>query len=542
MTETTWDRPVISVRAILEMSSVQRGDPVVAVGGASLDAPIRWVHIVSEAGLAGLIEGGELILTTGAAWPSATDELVAEVNELINANISGLLIELGTRFRAIPSELEDLCRKRGVALIALKRQTPFVQITEQVHRALLIEQADALAARDDVQTMLTKLGLNRAPVDYVVEQLAEVLQAPVIFESELGEVMSWANPLPNATAEETLAVWPRNLSETLDPAWNVVPVEARDVRWGRLIACAGPPHPAGRQTVLELGAVALALGRLAEPLSVRDTAVFIEADGLLESIVTGRYTSDREIAVQLSAAGFALESGDVRAFSAQVTADVARDSRATQPTLHAVREALGPSGKLIVAKPQPRDGRIVGLVTRSSRALADHSLPLTALAVDRALGAASAELGELRITIGPAAHTVAELVASLQLVHTARMFVATESSGRVALADIARQPLAYLVSEMRTDLRMQQFAQRVLGDLLEADRAQRSDLVRALRAYVAHPTNRSDAAQAANLSRSVFYQRIARIEEILDVDLTDGTTIATLYLALALTPVPPRTA
>lgn len=541
MTETTLDRPAISVRAVLEMSSVQRGDPQIAVGGPALDAPIRWVHIVSEAGLAGLIEGGELILTTGAAWPDANDELVAEVNELINANISGLLIELGTRFQEIPPELVDLCRKRGVALIALQQKTPFVQITEQVHRSLLIEQADALAARDEVQTMLTKLGLNRAPVDYVVAQLAEVLQAPVIFESELGEVMSWANPLPDGTAERTLSAWPRNLSETLDSSWNVVPVEARDVRWGRLIACAGPPHPAGRQTVLELGAVALALGRLAEPLSTRDAGVFIEADGLLESIVAGRYTSDDDITAQLTAAGFSLDSGDVRALSVQLTGDAVRDSEATHRALRAVREALGPSGKLLVAKPQPRDGRVVGLVTRSRQSLSEHDLPLTANLVDRALGAAGAEWGELRITIGPPARSVSELVASMQLAHAARMFVATESSGRVALADIARQPLAYLVSEMRTDLRMQQFAQRVLGDLLEADRAQRSDLIRALRAYVAHPTNRSDAAQAANLSRSVFYQRIARIEEILDVDLTDGTTIATLYLALALTPAPPRT-
>ena len=53
-----------------------------------------------------------------------------------------------------------------------------------------------------------------------------------------------------------------------------------------------------------------------------------------------------------------------------------------------------------------------------------------------------------------------------------------------------------------------------------------------LAAYLAHPTNRSRAAQRARLSRSVFYQRIALIEELLGVDLADGETIAALTVAL----------
>lgn len=533
------DRPSVTVRDVLAMSSVQRGEPQVSVGGASLDTPIRWVHIISESGIASLIEGGELILTTGAAWPAADDDLVAEVNELINANIAGLMIELGTRFHEVPERLRDLCHKRNIALVALRKQTPFVQITEQVHRALLIEQSEALAARDDVQSMLTRLGLNRAPVDFVVEQLAEVLQAPVIFENDLGEVISWANPLPGSSAAETLARWPRNLNETLDASWSHVPVEARDTRWGSLIACAGPPHPAGRQTVLELGAVALALGRLANPLSAGESAVPVEADSLLDAIMSGRYRSDTDVMAQLTAAGVQLGAVSVRAVSIQVFDAAEADVNAELGSvLQAVQLALGPRARLLVTRPQPRDGRVLGILSSGlTQPSAAHTLPLSAHAIDRQLSMLSgAAAGNVQITLGPDAATVPELVASMQITFAARVFVATETSQRVALSDVARQPLAYLLSEMKTDLRLQRFAHSVLGDLLAHDLAHRADLTQVLRAYVAHPTNRSDAARAAGLSRSVFYQRIARIEELLDVDLTDGTVIATLYLALALTP------
>ena len=53
-----------------------------------------------------------------------------------------------------------------------------------------------------------------------------------------------------------------------------------------------------------------------------------------------------------------------------------------------------------------------------------------------------------------------------------------------------------------------------------------------LGAVLAHPANRTAAATASHLSRSVFYQRLAQIQELLGVDLDDGETQTALHLAL----------
>jgi purine catabolism regulator len=83
---------------------------------------------------------------------------------------------------------------------------------------------------------------------------------------------------------------------------------------------------------------------------------------------------------------------------------------------------------------------------------------------------------------------------------------------------------------------VQQFATTALGPLLEHDAVagpgHSGDLVQVLGAYLEHPTNRSLAAERARLSRSVFYGRLALIEQLLGVDLSDGNTIATLSVAL----------
>ena len=72
----------------------------------------------------------------------------------------------------------------------------------------------------------------------------------------------------------------------------------------------------------------------------------------------------------------------------------------------------------------------------------------------------------------------------------------------------------------------------MLAPLIEHDLARGGDLLDVLGAMLAHPGNRTAAAQASHLSRSVFYQRLALIGDLLDADLDDGETLTALHLAL----------
>ena len=76
----------------------------------------------------------------------------------------------------------------------------------------------------------------------------------------------------------------------------------------------------------------------------------------------------------------------------------------------------------------------------------------------------------------------------------------------------------------------------MLAPLIRYDSEFDGDLVRVLRAVVAQPGNRTAAAASSHLSRSVFYQRLALIAELLDADLDDGETLAALHLAVLALP------
>ena len=89
-----------------------------------------------------------------------------------------------------------------------------------------------------------------------------------------------------------------------------------------------------------------------------------------------------------------------------------------------------------------------------------------------------------------------------------------------------------LVTALRDDHRVLEHGERMLAPLIEHDLARSGDLLDVLEAMLAHPGNRTAAASASHLSRSVFYQRIALLEQLLDADLDDGETQTALHLAL----------
>jgi purine catabolism regulator len=64
-----------TVGDLLGLDVIRRGSPQVVAGSAGLGARVRWVHVLELADAAHLLQGGELVLTTGVALPPATGSL-----------------------------------------------------------------------------------------------------------------------------------------------------------------------------------------------------------------------------------------------------------------------------------------------------------------------------------------------------------------------------------------------------------------------------------------------------------------------------------
>ncbi|WP_336662984.1 PucR family transcriptional regulator [Leucobacter sp. USHLN154] len=559
MTETRTDATPVTVADALALPELHAGAPELVAGRAGLDRSIRWAHVVAGAGAIALLEGGELILTTGAGWPTDHDALDILARSVVAADPAAAILELGAHFDAAPAELASACERHAIPLIVLRREVRFVQITQRVHQRVLAAQTEALAARADVHTMLTELGLNRSPVDYVVERLAETLDAPVVLEDSAGRVVAWAGG--ELFPQAALAPWAATRPDALPAGADSVAVEAQGKRWGRLSALPGPPHAAGRRTVLELGAFALALGKLADPDG--EQWLRLSSKRLFDALLNGRYRSDTELATQLAAAGLPIDGRVLLGATLRGTEDFGGHSSLERAVLEtALRRAVAPEGRVILV-PDPTDDAAPSAGSRTSAGEHDRTplLALLSFPADDPRISAVAESGSApplavrlareldmlipsptppgwraHLGLGASGRGVRSLITSLERVRAAGRLRPTAAAGRVTVQQAERQALAYLVRGLSATPEVQEFASEALGPLIAHDSGSgpghSGDLLLVLRAYLAHPTNRSLAAQRARLSRSVFYQRLALIEELLGVDLADGTTIAALTVAL----------
>lgn len=544
-----------SVRDVLSLAEITAGAPELVTGEAGLDRRVRWAHVVAGREAAELLDGGELVLTTGAGWPSesgGTAELRTLARTLVAAEPAAIVFELGTHFVHAPAALRDACVSHGIPLIVLHRVVRFVQVTQRVHQRVLAAQNEALEARAEVHAMLTELGLNRSPVDYVVDRIAATLGAPVVLEDAGHRVVAWSGP--DAAALDYWAS-PGRAAHVAAPELPAgatrVPVEAQGRRWGSLTALPGPRHPAGRETVLELGAFALALSRLADTHG--ETWLDLGSKMLFDAVLSGRYTGERELASQLSAGGLALEGRVLIGATLTGTGDFGSHESLEAAILQtALRRAVAPEGSVVLAPAPdsiagPRtllallsfsedDPRLAPSATADQHPLAmrlGHELTMM-------LPASTPPSWRAHLSIGVTAKRPRALIASLERVAATRATPsapaqrATQHRVTVQLAE--ERPLAYLVQGLSGAPELQEFMSATLEPLLAHDRAtgtgHSGDLIRVLAAFLAHPANRSLAAQRARLSRSVFYQRIALIEELLGVDLADGETLAALTVAL----------
>ena len=484
--ESRGDPGLPTVADALEVASLQAGIPELLAG--SVEVPVRWVHVSDSERVAALLDGGELLLTTGAGWPGDAAALGRLVDELSDAGLAGIVLELGTRFAVVPPALVAACRVRDLALVTLDREVKFVAVTEEVHRRIIAGQVEALQERQRLHELFTGLSLRGAPVEIVVRETARALRAPVVLEDLAHEVVV-ADSFDLAEAE-LLAGW-AGRSRRLPPEWTRVPVAARGTRWGELIALPGPAHPAGPATVLEQAATALALSRLADG---EDAWARLRAEGLIAALLSERYVTVADIEARLESSGF-----PVRGRTLYVAASTAAGTGAP-----------GSAG----------DARVLSAIVGAERILL-----LSLQAGSRVPESVLDSIGSGAVS--DPASSAAALLAAIPVV---RRLARQAEPG--AVLRVAERPLARLAAELSGDHRLQEHSARLLAPLIRHDDATQGDLLRVLRAVVAHPGNRTAAAAASHLSRSVFYQRLTLIADLLGADLDDGETLSALHLAL----------
>lgn len=523
---------VLTVGEVVALPVLQRGAPTV-LSSARWDEPIRWVHVGDLADMSALLQGGELVLTTGAGLAAAP---VRYLEGLAEAGALGVIVELGTAVSSVPDSVAALAERLDLAMVALNRQIRFVDVTEEVHRRIVAAQYDEVAFDRRVHKTFTELSMKRASVAAIVDAAAQILEEPVVLEDLAHQAL--AVSASGGEAATLLRDWERRsrMSPTPDggaESWAVTPVGPRTEEWGRLIVPKSPTDRARATMVLERAAAALALHRMMER-SV--SGLHQQAQrGLIDDVLQSRITDEREAAARAHALGLRRSARYfpivVRIERPVRTGDPVSVQRRNVSLLDAVAHTVNAAGHTGLFTIR-RDGEIAALLgLNPARGSADKAL--SALG-DRLSTDVQRIEGTPRsvVAVGEPAGEIIDAIRGLgEAAHVGEVAIAMQGPSK-AFYRASDVRLRGLIALLRDDPRVQKFAETELKGLLAGDGGGHPPNLEILRQFLQLAGNKAALAQRLHISRPALYKRLAVIGNILGVDLDDAESMTSLHVAL----------
>ncbi|MBV7697525.1 PucR family transcriptional regulator ligand-binding domain-containing protein [Streptomyces sp. TRM70350] len=521
----------LTVADVLALPVMTAGHPQVVTGVTHLDRPVRWVHITELTDPASFLKGGELVLTTGMPLPEEPAGVRRYVDELADIGAAALVIELVRRYHRPPDALVRACQARGLPLVTLARDVNFLEVTQVVHALILGNQAEVMRRTQRIHEAFTALTLRGAEPEDVVCAAAEMSGHTVVLENLVHQALI-CEPSGD-TVEEALTGWEQRSRATppVDHAtvsgpegWLVAPVEYQGERWGRVAMLPAPPGPTAPSafgpedvTVLERTAMALTIARLIHPAPWERTA----HRNVLRDLVEQRHRSPADADARVSALG--LPTKDARFIA--VLADVPHEDETTKTEAVLAEELKTKGSQALVGRLGPTRLGILLSLRRAQpwRPVVEH---LSRAALDLVPGTTVSVGGEVTDLHG-VARSYREAVRVAEATEPGRPLPPGRSYHE--RSDIG---LRRLLFALRDDTRIQDYAERQLGRLVDHDARRGTDLLTTLRHYLDAAGNKTVAARSGGLSRETVYQRLRTIERILDCDLESGEQRTEFHVAL----------
>ncbi|MGA5706298.1 PucR family transcriptional regulator [Streptomyces cellulosae] len=525
----------ITVQRALELPGLRSGLPEVVACAERLGRTVRWVHAGEVPNIASLLKGGELLLTTGYGLGTRPADQRAFVRTLAERGIAALVVELGPRFSRLPAALVNAARAAGLPLVQLHREVPFVTVTEEIHTEIVNGHYALLQRAEEVHRRCTEALLGGGGVPQVLEILAGFTGNPVFLETTDGQLLYAAGEGPEGA--DPLQVWEglRDRQRDDPPAGTVlvdVPgggpgsggVRARLV----LLPVRSAPEPVHRMAAERAaGILALVLmqARQEEELAARGRGDF------LTDLAEGRISAE-DAPAQARVLGFKPGGGPLLPVVMRLGDTLSPQGGGWAVLARAVGEELSSLGVPVLLGVRPVEGRVPLLL--ALRAESDR--PSVADRVAAALRAGVERAGMLRpggrppvVVVGPAGDWAAVPTGLRHAVETA---TAAQGLPERPWYDARRLDIDLLLWRLRDHPDLADFVRRAIGPVLDHDRRSRPALLPTLETYLAHAGRKAETARELHLNRQTLYNRLARIEELLGVDLDDPQTVLTLSLAL----------
>ena len=179
----------MKVRDALALGSLKAA--VVVAGERGLDREVQWAHVIDMPDPAPWVRPGQLLLTTGFAWPAQEREVRDLVRLLDERGLAGVVLAVPGYLKNFPDAAKAAADRAGLPLVEIPFDVPFAQITEELHRTILAEQYKIIERSDEIHNQLTRATAEGKSLADLAHTLGGLLGRSVTIEDPDGKLLAY---------------------------------------------------------------------------------------------------------------------------------------------------------------------------------------------------------------------------------------------------------------------------------------------------------------------------------------------------------------
>ena len=511
-----------------------KGAKVVA-GNDGLDREVGWVHVAGVPDAPNWVNGGELVLTTMINLPTDPAEQEQYIQAMADKGVAGLALAVGRYVDRAPDNLRAIAEINHFPLIEIPYQARFVDIARATNERISQKNMAMLERALTIHRALTQLVLDGGDLKALAVTLAGLVGQSISIENERFEALAnhnvadvdearrytqsegYTDPrLINALEERGIlgqirrTLRPVQIPQMADVGLEMerilAPIVVHSTVYGYVWIIADD------RPISELDALAIESGATIAALMLLHQEALQSAEaslkgGLLAQLIEGESSKQAVLADQALRYGVDLNEPFVLMM-------IELQDRGTQKLLQLYRRVNRLSGNWRV---------IVGQFAGEVLVLAQASLDLPALTESL-----HTQAGNVRVSVSGVLHgDVASAYGQCRDALTIAQRLNDEAK------TVYFDQLGYLHTLYRAGAGALATHPQVpaLRKLFEE---QQTDLFHTLEVYLDAGGNGVQTAELLSIHRSTLNYRLARIEEIGEVKLSDALVRTNLQIALKL--------
>lgn len=180
---------VMTLRRILEFSVVSQSHPRILGRPDLLETQVRRIHVAESAEVAGLLEGREMILSSGLTLTPNPAQISDFLTRFADAGAAGVIFSFLSDDAELKSQLSAVATNAAFPVVLLDDRARFVSITDSVDQLIKSAGSDQSASSAIIEFLSSASADRLGPME-LFHAMADLLAHPLVLVNSLDEVVA----------------------------------------------------------------------------------------------------------------------------------------------------------------------------------------------------------------------------------------------------------------------------------------------------------------------------------------------------------------